>query len=94
MLSETKKSVYEQVVYNFDIERSFADELEKNSAVKVYAKLPGWFRLLMPLGLTILIGPCSFSKMVRSGFISWLRPREHFSPMPFVAARPQKSYAA
>lgn len=44
------KSVYEQVVYNFDIERSFADELEKNSAVKVYAKLPGWFKLPTPLG--------------------------------------------
>lgn len=44
------KSVYEQVVYNFDIERGFADELEKNSAVKVYAKLPSWFKLPTPLG--------------------------------------------
>jgi type III restriction enzyme len=44
------KSVYEQTVYNFDIERSFADELEKNSAVKVYAKLPVWFKLPTPLG--------------------------------------------
>ncbi len=36
MLAETKKSVYEQVVYDFDTERSFADDLEKNTAVKVY----------------------------------------------------------
>jgi type III restriction enzyme len=50
MLAETKKSVYEQVVYDSDTERSFADDLEKNTAVKVYAKLPGWFRVPTPLG--------------------------------------------
>ena len=50
MLADTKKSVYEHVVYDSDIERSFADELEKNSAIKVYAKLPGWFKVPTPLG--------------------------------------------
>ncbi len=50
MLTDTKKSVYEQVIYDFDTERSFADQLEKNSAVKVYAKLPGWFTVPTPLG--------------------------------------------
>ena len=40
---DVTKSVYEQVVYESGIEASFADELEKNTAVKVYAKLPGWF---------------------------------------------------
>jgi type III restriction enzyme len=50
MLSHTKKSVYEQVVYASETERSFADELEKNSAVKIYAKLPGWFKVPTPLG--------------------------------------------
>ena len=28
----------------------FADELEKNDAIKVYAKLPGWFKVPTPLG--------------------------------------------
>ena len=28
----------------------FADQLEKNTAVKVYAKLPGWFAVPTPLG--------------------------------------------
>ncbi len=28
----------------------FAEQLEKNEAVKVYAKLPGWFKVLTPLG--------------------------------------------
>jgi type III restriction enzyme len=50
MLTDTKKSVYEQVVYDSEIERSFADELEKNIAIKLYAKLPGWFAVPTPLG--------------------------------------------
>ena len=50
MLAATK-SVYEQVVYDSaGIERPFAEELEKNEAVKVYAKLPGWFKVPTPLG--------------------------------------------
>ena len=44
------KSVYEQVVYESAIEAAFADQLEKNTAVKVYAKLPGWFTVPTPLG--------------------------------------------
>ena len=50
MLAETKKSVYEQVVYDSDTEATFADSLEKNEAVKVYANLPGWFKVPTPLG--------------------------------------------
>ena len=49
-LLETKKSVYEQVVYDMDTEAKFADELENNTAIKVYAKLPGWFTVPTPLG--------------------------------------------
>ena len=45
-----KKSVYEQVVFESGIEERFADQLEKNDAVKVYAKLPGWFTVPTPLG--------------------------------------------
>jgi restriction endonuclease len=29
---------------------TFAEQLEKNEAVKVYAKLPGWFKVPTPLG--------------------------------------------
>jgi type III restriction enzyme len=50
MLNSTK-SVYEQVVYDSaGVERTFAEQLEKNEAVKVYAKLPGWFKVPTPLG--------------------------------------------
>jgi type III restriction enzyme len=45
-----EKSVYEQVIYQSDTERTFAEDLEKNEAIKVYAKLPGWFCVPTPLG--------------------------------------------
>ena len=50
MLEETKKSVYEHVIYDSGTEADFADGLEKNDAIKVYAKLPGWFTVPTPLG--------------------------------------------
>ena len=37
-------------IYQSETEHSFADDLEKNEAIKVYAKLPGWFRIPTPLG--------------------------------------------
>lgn len=49
-LLDAVKSVYEQVVYDAGTEAAFADELEKNTAIKVYAKLPGWFTVPTPLG--------------------------------------------
>jgi type III restriction enzyme len=50
MLTETRKSVYEQVVYDSGTEAEFADRFEKNESIKVYAKLPGWFTVPTPLG--------------------------------------------
>ena len=47
---DANKSVYEKVVYESGVEATFADQLEKNTAVKVYAKLPGWFTVPTPLG--------------------------------------------
>ena len=49
-LLAAEKAVYEQVVYDSDTERTFADQLEKNGVIKVYAKLPGWFTVPTPLG--------------------------------------------
>jgi len=49
-LLSVEKSVYEQVVYDSGTEATFADQLEKNRAAKVYAKLPGWFKVPTPLG--------------------------------------------
>lgn len=47
---ESKKSVYEYVVYDSGIEETFATSFENNKSVKLYAKLPNWFRIATPLG--------------------------------------------
>ena len=47
---EAGKSVYEKVVWESDTEARFADQLEKSTLVKLYAKLPGWFTVPTPLG--------------------------------------------
>lgn len=48
---ESTRSPYDYVVYDSEtVERPFAEQLESNEAVKVYAKLPGWFRVPTPLG--------------------------------------------
>ena len=38
------------MVYDSGVEAEFAQQLEKNEAVKVYVKLPGWFKVPTPLG--------------------------------------------
>ena len=50
MLRDTKRSIYEHVVYDSATERDFADALEKDDDVVLYAKLPGWFKVPTPLG--------------------------------------------
>ena len=47
---DARKSVHEKVIYESDTEARFADDLERNVAVTVYAKLPGWFKVPTPLG--------------------------------------------
>ena len=51
ILKDTAKSVFEHVMYDSaGVERTFAEQLEKNESVKVYAKLPAWFKVPTPLG--------------------------------------------
>jgi len=47
---ESKRSIYNYVVYDSEVERSFAEGFESNESIKVYAKLPGWFKISTPLG--------------------------------------------
>ena len=47
---ESHRSVYDYVVYDSEVERGFAEQLENNESVKVYAKLPDWFKVPTPLG--------------------------------------------
>ena len=47
---EAQKSIHDHVVYDSDIEEEFAKSFELSDEVKVYAKLPGWFKVDTPLG--------------------------------------------
>ena len=47
---ESNKSVYQYVVYDSDNEATFARRFEDNENVKLYAKLPGWFKITTPIG--------------------------------------------
>jgi len=41
---------YDYVVYDSDVEADFARSLEQSEDIRVYAKLPGWFKIDTPLG--------------------------------------------
>ena len=47
---ETEKTPYSSIVIDSEIERKFAEGLEKNGNIKVYTKLPDWFKIPTPLG--------------------------------------------
>ncbi len=49
MISSTK-SPYDYVVYESGIESDLTREFERNTNIKVYAKLPRWFEIDTPLG--------------------------------------------
>ncbi len=43
-------SVYDQVIYDSDVEKKFVEGLEKRDDVKLYLKLPRWFTVPTPVG--------------------------------------------
>ena len=49
-MMESKKGVYNYVVYDSENERKFAAAFEQNEDVVLYAKLPDWFKISTPLG--------------------------------------------
>jgi len=46
----SNKSVYEYVVYDSDNEASFVERFENNESIKLYAKMPDWFKINTPIG--------------------------------------------
>ncbi len=44
------KSIYDHLVCDSNVEREFAKKLEASTEVKLYAKLPPWFKIDTPLG--------------------------------------------
>ena len=47
---EASKSVYDHIVYDSEVEREFAKKLDESGDVKIFAKLPSWFKIETPLG--------------------------------------------
>jgi len=47
---ESTKSPFEHTIYDSGIEKELSNEFEKNNNVKVYTKLPDWFKIETPLG--------------------------------------------
>ncbi|MCY9829351.1 type III restriction-modification system endonuclease, partial [Vibrio chagasii] len=47
---EANKSVYDYIICDSDTEFEFAEKLEESTDVKLYAKLPAWFKIDTPLG--------------------------------------------
>jgi type III restriction enzyme len=45
-----KKSIYEYVVYDSEVEREFAQKLDQREDIKLFVKLPGWFEVDTPIG--------------------------------------------
>ena len=47
---QVRKSIYEYIVYESDVERVFAQKLDGREDIKLFVKLPGWFKVDTPLG--------------------------------------------
>lgn len=47
---ESERSIYDHVIYDSEGEATFADRLERDPEVELYAKLPSWFKIPTPLG--------------------------------------------
>ena len=44
------KSIYSHAVFDSDIEKTFAEKMNNNEDVKLFVKLPDWFKIDTPLG--------------------------------------------
>ena len=49
-LIPAKRSLYDKVIFDSEVERKFVEELEKLDFVKLYVKLPAFFKVPTPIG--------------------------------------------
>jgi type III restriction enzyme len=47
---QVNKSVYEYIVYDSAVERAFARRLDEREDIRLFVKLPGWFKVDTPIG--------------------------------------------
>ncbi len=50
VITEQEKTLFDHIIVDSEIERSFARELENRRDVRFFFKLPGWFKIDTPLG--------------------------------------------
>lgn len=49
-LIEVKKSVYDAIEYDSEIEKRFAESMDMRDDIKLFVKLPSWFKIDTPIG--------------------------------------------
>ena len=47
---QVKKSIYDYVVYESEVEREFAKKLDQREDIRLFVKLPDWFKVDTPVG--------------------------------------------
>jgi type III restriction enzyme len=47
---DVQKSIYDAIVYDSEVEKRFAEELDKREDIKLFVKLPNWFKIETPIG--------------------------------------------
>lgn len=47
---EVSNSIYDAVKYDSEVERKFAEKLDKREDIKLFVKLPEWFKIETPIG--------------------------------------------
>lgn len=45
-----KNSIYDAIVYDSDVEKNFAVDLDADERIKLFIKLPNWFKVETPIG--------------------------------------------
>ncbi len=53
---QVKNSIYDYVVYEFEVEREFAKKLDQRDDIRLFVKLPDWFKVETPIRPTIPTG--------------------------------------
>ncbi len=47
---KVNNSIYDAIVYDSDVEKNFAVDLDKDERVKLFIKMPNWFKVNTPVG--------------------------------------------
>lgn len=56
-----EKALFDAIVYDSEVERQFARDLDHNENVKLFVKLPSWLKIDTPIGTYNPTGPSSQS---------------------------------